>query len=279
MEESRSGRSDRIEWDSDRPGEAFVKDRGNTSRLKSVLKYAAKNWWFLVAIVIILAGAIVEGYWSLRWGPRTERLLAPLAQAVKETPLRVGEWTSDQAAIPDPRVLEVSGANALFQATYREETQGDYVTVYLLAGWSRDVSVHTPDACYPGAGFVMETSPQPFSFTYGTNSQLDEETNSALRQAEFTTAIFTKTEPTGVTRLRVFWSWNDGRGWQSPRFPRWAFGGRRPLVKLYLVAESPPGLPTHENAALRLAAALLPVLDRQLEKAFTTGLSEQVMTP
>lgn len=279
MEELPSGDSEMRDLDNHCPGEAFVKDRGDTSHLKSVLKYAAKNWWFLVAIVIILAGAIVEGYWSLRWGPRTERLLAPLAQAVKETPLRVGEWTSDQAATPDPRVLEVSGANALFQATYREETQGDYVTVYLLAGWSRDVSVHTPDACYPGAGFVMETSPQPFSFTYGTNSQLDEETNAALRQAEFTTAIFTKTEPTGVTRLRVFWSWNDGRGWQSPRFPRWAFGGRRPLVKLYLVAESPPGLPTHENAALRLAAALLPVLDRQLEKAFTTGPGEQVMAP
>lgn len=239
-------------------------------KLRPLLQYAAKSWWLLVAAGIILAGAIVEGYWSLRWGPRTEWLLEPLAQAVKDTPRVAGDWIADQASEPDPRVLEISGAHALFQATYREETQGDHVTVYLISGWSRDVSVHTPDACYPGAGFVMETSPQPFTLTYGANFDANEESAPGLRQADLTTAVFTKTEPTGVTRLRVFWTWNDGRSWQSPRFPRWTFGGRRPLVKLYLVAESPPGLPTHESAALRLATVLLPILDRQLEKAFTS---------
>jgi len=247
-----------------------LKNCAGRMNVKSLLQHAARNWWFLVATGIVLAGAIVEGYWSLRWGPRTDWLLEPLAQAVKDTPLTVGEWIADQAAQPDPRVLEISGANALFQATYREQAQGDYVTIYLLSGWSRDIAVHTPDACYPGAGFVMETSPQPFTLSYGANVAGIGENTTGLRQADLTTAIFTKTEPTGVTRLRVFWSWNDGRGWQSPRFPRWAFGGRRPLVKLYLVAESPPGLPTHESAALRLATVLLPVLDRQLEKAFTS---------
>ncbi|MGQ9503586.1 MAG: exosortase-associated EpsI family protein [Thermogutta sp.] len=243
--------------------------------LNSSLKYAAKNWWFFAAAGIVLAGTIVEGYWSLRWGTRGEWRLDPLAQSVKDTPLMVGEWTADQTVEPDPRVLDISGAHALFQATYREETRGDYVTVYLVTGWSRDVSVHTPDACYPGAGFVMETSPQLFTLPYETNPAENNESGVGLRQAELTTAIFTKTEPTGVTRVRVFWSWNNGRGWQSPRFPRWAFGGRRPLVKLYLVADSPPGLPTHESAALRLATVLLPILDRRLEAAFITGPPHQ----
>ena len=248
-----------------------MEDRSSRLALQVMLKFAVENWWFLVATGIILAGAIVEGYWSLRWGPHEAWSLSPLAEAVKETPLTVGEWVADQAVKPDPRVLEISGAEALFQTTYREATQGDYVTVYLLAGWSRDVSVHTPDACYPGAGFVMETTPQPFTLSYGQDPVKGEGTSTGLRQAELTTAVFTKTEPSGVTRLRVFWSWNDGRGWQSPRFPRWTFGGRRPLVKLYLVGESPPGLPTHANAALRLASDLLPVLDQRLEKAFVAG--------
>ncbi len=251
----------------------------NDSLRKLLPAWLAKNGWFFLAVGVIIAAAIVEGHWSLRWGSHSERVMAPLAQAVMQTPLTVGEWVTDEAVQPDPRVLEISGAEALFQATYRESTQGDVVTVYLLAGWSRDISIHTPDACYPGAGFVMETSPQPFAFSYEANSQAGEQSSTGLRQAEFSTAIFTKTEPTGVTRLRVFWSWNDGRGWQAPRFPRWAFGGRRPLVKLYLVSESPPGQPTHESPALRLASALLPVLDRQLETALSTRPKERMSVP
>lgn len=243
--------------------------------LRSPLTFVTRNWWFLAAAAIVLAGTIVEGYWSLRWGTTGEWHLDLLAQSVKDTPLVVGEWMADQTVKPDPRVLEISGAHALFQATYREETHEDCVTVYLVTGWSRDVSVHTPDACFPGAGFVMESSPQPFNLPYDPNSAVNAEDGAGLRQAALTTAVFTKTEPTGVTRVRVFWSWNDGRGWQSPRFPRWAFGGRRPLVKLYLVADSPLGLPTHESAALRLATVLLPILDRQLEAAFTSGPPHQ----
>ncbi len=256
-----------------------VNDLPHSLSLKSWPTWLAKNGWFFVAVGVIVAAAIVEGDWSLRWGAHSEQALAPLARAVMETPLTVGEWVADESVQPDPRVLEISGAEALFQATYRESTQGEVVTVYLLAGWSRDISVHTPDACYPGAGFVMETSPQPFAFSYGGNSEADEESPPGLRQAEFSTAVFTKTEPTGVTRLRVFWSWNDGRGWQAPRFPRWAFGGRRPLVKLYLVGESPPGQPTHESPALRLASVLLPLLDRQIETALVAGSKKRILTP
>jgi len=223
---------------------------------------------FWIAAFIVVAGAIVEGYWSFRWqSSDAELALNPLAQAVEQVPLSIDVWKASELVPPDPRVVEISGARALFNTTYRDQTQGDSVTVYLLAGWSRDIAVHTPDACYPGAGFVMETSPQPFTITYSA-----QESGGATHRAEFMTAVFTKSEPTGVTRLRVFWSWNDGRGWRAPRFPRWTYGGRRPLVKLYLVAESPLGRLPHESPALRFGAVLLPVLDARLQAAFSSGM-------
>lgn len=243
-------------------------DRPNKTGPRGWLR---NQWWFWAAVAVLLVTAIVEGRWTLRWGARGDWQLDPLAEIVKTTPLVLGTWKAEEAVPPDPRVVEVSGARAIFMATYREALQADAVTVYLLVGWSRDMAVHTPDACYPGAGFVMDTSPQPFTLTYGSEKGEGGSHATHLRQAEFTTAIFTKSEPTGVTRLRIFWSWNDGRGWQSPKFPRWTFGGQRPLVKLYLVAESPPGLPVHQSAALRLAQELLPVLDNRLEAAFTTS--------
>lgn len=239
----------------------------------NILRNQIHRWWHLaLAVAILVSGALVEGYWSLRWGRGDADLsLNPLAQAVEQVPLTFQSWRADEPQPPDPRVVEISGARAFFQATYRDAIQGDAVTVYLLGGWSRDISVHTPDACYPGAGFVMETSPQPFVFSYSGQAEAGPTsgTTGSLRQAEFLTAVFTKTEPTGVTRVRVFWSWNDGRGWKAPEFPRWTYGGRRPLVKLYLVGDSPPNKLPHENPALRLAGQLLPALDTQLEKAFT----------
>lgn len=258
---------DRVDGDGDRPSRA------------GPCRWLRTQWWFWAAVVVLLVTAIVEGRWTLRWGVHGDWRLDPLAQTVQSTPLILGTWTAEEAVPPDPRVVEVSGARAIFMATYREPLQADAVTVYLLVGWSRDMAVHTPDACYPGAGFVMDTSPQPFSLTYGSEKGSAELPAAHLRQAEFTTAIFTKSEPTGVTRLRVFWSWHDGRGWQSPKFPRWTFGGQRPLVKLYLVAESPPGLPVHQSAALRLAQELLPILDSRLEAAFAASRATPPATP
>ncbi|WP_347244370.1 exosortase-associated EpsI family protein [Thermogutta sp.] len=223
---------------------------------------------FWIAAFVVVAGAIVEGYWSFRWqSSDAELALNPLAQAVEQVPLSIDVWKANEVVPPDPRVVEISGARAIFNTTYRDQTQGDAVTIYLLAGWSRDIAVHTPDACYPGAGFVMETSPQPFTVSYSA-----QDVRGPTRQAEFMTAVFTKSEPTGVTRLRVFWSWNDGRGWRAPRFPRWTYGGRRPLVKLYLVAESPPGQLPHQSSALRFGAVLLPILDARLEPALSSAL-------
>lgn len=239
--------------------------------VNTVVAGLARWWYVCLAGCVLVGGAVVEGYWSLRWGAGDAQLaLNPLAQAVETIPLEIGDWKAEEPVAPDPRVVEISGARALFTTTYRDQSQGDAVSIYLLAGWSRDISVHTPDACYPGAGFVMENTPQRFTFTYfAENAEFGgNEERRGLREAEFMTAVFTKTEPTGVTRVRVFWAWNDGRGWRAPQFPRWAYGGRRPLVKLYLVGDSPPGQLAHDNAALRLAEELLPLLDGRLGPAF-----------
>lgn len=244
-----------------------------TKIVNNVLAGLARWWYVCLAACILVGGAIVEGYWSLRWGAGDAELaLNPLAQAVETIPLEIGAWRADEPVSPDPRVVEISGARALFTNTYRDQSRGDAVSVYLLAGWSRDISVHTPDACYPGAGFVMETTPQPFTFTYfgEPSDPRGHGERRGIREAEFLTAVFTKTEPTGVTRVRVFWAWNDGRGWRAPQFPRWTYGGRRPLVKLYLVGDSPPGQLAHDNPALRLAEELLPLLDTRLEAPLAT---------
>lgn len=225
----------------------------------------------LIAAAIVLC-ALVEGYWSGRWTDSDGELPPGFLEAVQTLPLETRSWQGRTAPPIDPRVLEISGAAVIVSAAYRNRATADGVTVFLVGGWSRDVSVHTPDACYPGAGFTMEGRPYPFLIEYvpslpeSGNRQADG-TAGEVRTAEFTTAVFTKAEPTGTVRLRVFWAWQDGSGWKSPPMPRWTYGGRRPLVKAYFVAESPAAALAHQSPAVALARELLPRLDAVLTPA------------
>lgn len=225
----------------------------------------------LIAAAIVLC-AVVEGYWSGRWSRGDGELPPGFSQAVQTLPLETRSWQGRMSPPVDPRVLEISGASVIASAVYRHRATADAATVFLVGGWSRDVSVHTPDACYPGAGFTMEGKPYPFLIEYvpslpeSGNRQADGAARE-VRTAEFTTAVFTKAEPTGTVRLRVFWAWQDGSGWKSPPMPRWTYGGRRPLVKVYFVAESPAGTLAHQSPAAALARELLPRLDAEVTPA------------
>ncbi len=221
----------------------------------------------LVAVAVILC-TWVEG----RWSDNVAALPSGFAKAVQAIPLETEAWEGRLLPPVDPRVLQISGAAAIVSAEYRHRTTGDRVTVFLVGGWSRDVAVHTPDACYPGAGFTMEDRPYPFALEYaaavGPSAVRGKDGDAGeVRSAEFTTAVFTKAQPTGTVRLRVFWAWRGKSGWESPAMPRWTYGGHRPLVKVYFVSESPVGGLPHHSPATDLARQLLPRLDAVLSPA------------
>ncbi|MGQ9606807.1 MAG: exosortase-associated EpsI family protein [Thermogutta sp.] len=229
----------------------------------------------LIAAAIFL-GTLVEGYWSGRWTDAAGDLPPGFLEAVQSLPLETRSWQGRKMGPIDPRVLEISGASVIVSAVYQNRTAADRATLFLVGGWSRDVSVHTPDACYPGAGFTMEGRPYPFLVEYVPPISESESggpkgaADGTVRTAEFTTAVFTKAEPTGTVRLRVFWAWQDGSGWKSPPMPRWTYGGRRPLVKAYFVAEAPVGTLAHHSPAAALARELLPRLDAAITPILQT---------
>ncbi|WP_460167763.1 exosortase-associated EpsI family protein [Thermostilla marina] len=215
---------------------------------------------FAATALLILGAGALERQWSGRTVADDDQF-RQLAEAVESVPPIVGPWHGRRLPKPsDPHILEATGAIGWFSAEFTETITGDEVSVFWIAGPSRSVSVHTPDACYPGAGFVMEGEPQAYriEYTAETNGRIEK------RGADFTTAVFVKSEPMGTRRLRVFWAWNDGTGWASPRFPRMRYGAARPLTKLYLIAPSPPGELAHQSTAIELADDLLPVLDARL---------------
>jgi len=205
------------------------------------------------ALVLILLTSVLQGRWTQRGEDTTSEELNSLAAAYEKIPLTVGDWVGERhEEQTSRRELEMAGAKGHLSATFTNPRTGQTVSVYMICGMSRDVSIHTPDACYPGAGFLMEGKTQQFPFRVGDH------------QIEFTTAVFTKSTLDGTQRLRLFWAWNAGTGWESPEWPRLRFGGRQALNKLYLISIAPPEEPIHECPSLAFASQFLPAVEQVL---------------
>ncbi|MEN6498615.1 MAG: exosortase-associated EpsI family protein [Thermoguttaceae bacterium] len=206
-----------------------------------------------VGFVLILLTSILQGRWTQRWEDTTSEELLTLAAAYEKIPMSVGDWTGERHPEPtNRRELEMAGAKGHLSASFTNPRTGQVASVYMICGISRDVSVHTPEACYPGAGFLMEGKPQKFPIRVGDT------------EVEFTTAVFTKSTPTGTQRLRLFWAWNAHGRWESPDWPRLRFGGRQALNKLYLIGDAPPDQPIHESPLLAFGSQFLAAVEKVL---------------
>lgn len=173
------------------------------------------------AVVLIVGAGLVHGAWTSRFGRSAE--LAALAARFESVPMTIGDW----AATPfEPAAGEqaMTGAVARLARRYSNASRGQSVTVLLLGGLPGKISTHTPDVCYPGAGYSLN-APSAFNRLVGDQT------------AEFRTAVATR-GGTNPSVLRIFWGWNASKGWSAPDEPRWEFSTAPALCKLYVVRET-----------------------------------------
>jgi len=223
----------------------------------------------IVGILLILVCAIVQGLWTERWGTHISDQLLAFAEAFDEIPELVEDWEGEDNVESESseREMEAAGAAAQVSRTYRNPKTGESVSVYMICGASRSVAVHTPDACYPGAGFRMEDEIRNFSIHTGAS------------EAEFKTATFLKEEPSGTQRLRVFWAWNANGVWEAPEWPRMRYGGRTPLNKMYLIAQTPYGQAVDQSPCMQFAEVFIPEVNRVLFPGQSDETSVPVAAP
>jgi hypothetical protein len=179
-----------------------------------------------IALALMIAAGFVHGAWTGRWGPAPA--LVAVAERFKELPLTTGAWTATERELP-PRELQMLGAVGCLSRDYHHSTRGLKLSVLLLTGLPGDISTHTPEACYPGSGYILE-APEIRTYRYGPSGV----------PAEFRTAVASKAGAT-PSILRIDWSWRDSKGWSAPEEPRWSFGTEPMLAKLYVVREAADG--------------------------------------
>jgi hypothetical protein len=111
------------------------------------------RWITLVSLLLGISGGI--RYWR-DWEVQSrfkESKIAPFA--LSEFPSTLGDWrvVEGSETTLDPEIAQISGSSDHMIRTYVNEKSGETAVVMVLYGLAYLVWPHTPDACYPAAGF------------------------------------------------------------------------------------------------------------------------------
>lgn len=200
-----------------------------------------------VALILLIGAGLVHGAWTNRWNPSPA--IAALGTRIDSIPMAFGGWKGVSFEIPS-REIRMAGATSYLARRYTNAELGASISVLIVSGLPGDVSSHTPDVCYPGAGFTLN-SPKPVEVQYGPER----------RKGSFRTALATR-GGTNPSALQLFWAWNSSRGWSAPDDPRWSFVSVPALSKLYVVRESSSAAPPEGDPAVQFLEAFLTQVDR-----------------
>jgi len=202
----------------------------------------------IAALVLIIGTGFVHGAWINRWRPAPA--LAALAGRLDALPREIGEWTS-VARVLSTREQAGAGAVGYISRVYSNPGKSLSISVLLLTGLPGNIAAHTPDACYPGAGYALGAM-DPYPFKYGD----------PLRSAEFRTSVASRGGP-NPSALRLFWAWHSTKGWTAPEDARWTLAGEPMLSKLYVVRDTAGAVfDPRDDPAREFLSLLLPELDR-----------------
>ena len=187
----------------------------------------------LIGIPLIGLSTYIQGSWTDRWSDVSNQGMQQTASRYAAIPLKIGtDWIGEDTPY-SKKELEAAGAHAHLSRVYRNRKTGERISVFMICGFARDVAVHTPDFCYRGAGFEVESRPETFEI---------ESSGTMEQPLTFWTSTFLKERPASAIHQRILWGWTSGEPWNAPDYPRWKYPGNSPLNKVYLIHDIPPGI-------------------------------------
>jgi hypothetical protein len=111
------------------------------------------RWVVLIGVLLSLSGGlrIWRDRQFLSLAQESEKPPFPLI----EFPKVLGNWqVVDGSDVPlDPEVARIAGSSDHLLRTYTNSLTGENVSVLILYGLAHSVWPHTPEVCYPSAGF------------------------------------------------------------------------------------------------------------------------------
>jgi hypothetical protein len=204
-----------------------------------------------IAFTLVAAAGAFHGVWTGRWAQSAE--LSQAAAKLSELPLSFGDWEGKEI---DSKQAG-PGVTGCIQRSYTHRRRNITVVIALVNGRPGPVATHTPEVCYGANGYLVG---EKKSVTVGTGSAA----------ARFWTSDAVKKRQTEESRIRLYWAWNGGDGWEAAKDARVEFQpyNHPVLHKLYVLRDlSQAGGDVGPESCQEFLEAFLPVMQRTLFSA------------
>lgn len=220
---------------------------------------------FGVATFLLVGVTLLQGSFTERWASASRDQIEQAARLLEaEFPKRFNDWSEEQELESDPKELARAGAVGHVSRLYLNSRSKSRVSAFMVCALPHDASGHTPDRCYPGAGFTVGESEHRVTIPAGDG-----------RTVEAFTGTFVKAGQT----LRIFWTYGvTGQeldaplDWIAPTIARIALNGEPFVYKLYAIADQTRiGTSQSMLECQSFIAQLVPALDSALAAGRSPG--------
>ena len=207
----------------------------------------------ILAFAAILVPGIAHSIWTDRWEISDEPMAS--ASRLSQLPLSLNDWEGQDLNL-DPRVIEKAELAGFLARRYVNRAGDATFSVFLACGRPGPISLHTPEVCYPGAGYQLVNGMK----------KIELDIPNFTGKVEFLVREYEK--PNSVNdRILLFSSWYSKGSWQVPARPRWTFGDERVLHKLYLSQPVQGKKQTAEETGINFLQMLIPELEKTCFRA------------
>jgi EpsI family protein len=152
-----------------------------------------------LACAVLVASGVVQSRQAVRVRGEIARGLTE-SFPLEEIPLTIGEWQGRTTEL-DEQIARLTGASQVITRRYVNQNTGVSLDVILLFGRAVDMYLHSPEICYPAAGFALSGGPD-FK-TIATPSG----------DAPFRSLVYAKGDGAAASRQEVYYTWRHNGRW------------------------------------------------------------------
>jgi Protein of unknown function (DUF3485) len=206
----------------------------------------------LLGLVALIGVTVAQGKITGRWSGKnvSEELREDAARLESSFPKEFGSWKMVGETEADPAQLKVAGAVGHISREYQNVDSGARVGVFVVCATPSDASGHTPDRCYPSAGFEIAEQEHRENIPLPDGATAEAFSGSFKKQGE---------------SLRIFWTYAVTGKWVAPQIARIELANSPVVFKIYAIIDE-TAMPRGEGSrtGLQFLADLIPEFDRAI---------------
>lgn len=204
----------------------------------------------ILGVLAVVGVTAAQGVLTGRWTGKnvSEELQRNAIRLESSFPKEFGSWQMVGETEADPAQLKVAGAVGHISREYKNVDSGARVGVFVVCATPSDASGHTPDRCYPSAGFEIAEQEHRETITLQDGATAEAFSGSFKKPGE---------------SLRIFWTYAVTGKWIAPQIARIELANNASVFKIYAIIDE-TAMPRGEGSrtGLQFLADLIPEFDR-----------------